>query len=183
MARRPKEHTAHFLISNFLMSKDSRTFKLNGNAQAVLRYMGDVMDATYNKGGLRRCSITQSQIANFSGVHRNTAATVIKNLLALEILIFIKKLEDNVAVYAIGQTLHSRLRLHNHCETAVAQNPQTVAQNPQNGCTTTVQQYNTAFNTDINPPVVEPETQEAKEAKEKMRKALGYLVKLKSINS
>lgn len=98
-----KVNKAHFLISKFLTSPFADKYKLCGNAQSLLRYLGDLMDANLNNIGKRECSIKLSTLAFKSGMSPKPAHKYIDQLVENYLLEIPRKLEKNISVYILGK--------------------------------------------------------------------------------
>lgn len=98
-------HTASFLISHFLNSKESLRFQLNGNYVSILRRIGDVIDMTFNECGKEQCKKSNEKIAIYS----RTSIPTVKRALAYfeeeQFLFRIKKIPGAIATYELGNLI------------------------------------------------------------------------------
>lgn len=95
-------NTAHFLISRFLFSSLAKNINLCGNAQSLLRTLGDLMDANLNAYGKRECTIKITEICYQAGMSDKPAKRIIDQFIDIKILSLVKKLRTNKAVYELG---------------------------------------------------------------------------------
>jgi hypothetical protein len=103
-------HTASFLLSHFLNSRDSFEHTwLTGSLVSVLRYMFDIMEMTYNRTNVCICDKSIAQIAEYARTGRETVKRglplfVKHNLLSIE-----RKKPRAPTHYGVGQLLLARL--------------------------------------------------------------------------
>jgi len=105
-------HTASFLLSHFLNSKESLLLtEVTSTLVSILRYMYDVMEMTYSRTNLSICDKSISQIALYS---RNSPKTVKRSLpllCRLDLLSIEKQKSRCPTHYGIGKLIASRVTM------------------------------------------------------------------------
>lgn len=95
-------HTAHFLVSKFLNSRESLEFDLSSNDKHILRYLSDLMDMTAYSSSIRQCKIPLEQAALFTSMGSRTIQRSISTLLKLELLSDISRGHGLKGIYILG---------------------------------------------------------------------------------
>ena len=103
-------HTASYLLSHFLCSKDSLAIpSITASLVAVLRYMYDVMEMNYSRTGLTVCDLSISHIATYARASRASTTRLIAKAIKLELLSVTLKRPRAPTHYGIGNLISTRL--------------------------------------------------------------------------
>ena len=105
MSKRGKKDTARYLISNFTYSVESFKYKWSGSYNSVLRTIGDIMDANFNRGGQRIFEMEMVLLGKFARVSPKTAGLAINYFVHIKMIELLRKKESNKGVYGLGELL------------------------------------------------------------------------------
>lgn len=104
-----RQHTAHYLVSRFLNSRESLEFDISSTDCHVLRYLADLIDMTNSYSGIMQCKIPLVQATTFSRISRATIQRSIDHLLKLNLLSIVTRASGVVATYALGDNFNTCL--------------------------------------------------------------------------
>lgn len=106
MGKKKIEHTANFIISNFLLSKrrTKKVYKkLNASVMGAARYICDSIDLNFSKRKSLTTIIYQSQLAKFLCCTLKTVRAIIKKLIHFKIFNYDEKLHK----FSLGALLRA----------------------------------------------------------------------------
>lgn len=105
-------HTASFLLSHFLISKESLELTwLTGSLVSILRYMYDIMEITYSQTNICVCNKSIQQIADYARTGRETVKRALPLLVKHELLLVEARKPRAPTHYGIGNLISSRLTM------------------------------------------------------------------------
>jgi hypothetical protein len=109
---RRNRHTAAFRLSHFLNSKDSLQHSwLTATLVSILRYIHDVMDMNYVKGGQEIFNKSYSQTALFSRCSSASVKRAFKLFIKNDLLTLAHSEPRKVSIYGIGKLIETRVTM------------------------------------------------------------------------
>lgn len=109
MSPHPRAHTAHFLVSKFLNSKESLKFNLSSTDRHVLRYVADFIDMANSSSGQRQSKILLGQAALFTGYSITTVKRSLRKLIKTNLLNAICRASGVPGIYTLGNVFETEV--------------------------------------------------------------------------
>ncbi len=112
MAKNRSHHTAAYLLSHFLNSKESLQYSwLTGSLVSVIRYVYDVIDMNFNQTGQEIFNKSVPQTAAYSRTSKATVKRGFTLFIKHNLLTVVSRQPRRTGVYKVGELLKSRLTM------------------------------------------------------------------------